>query len=123
MKRVVVTGMGGLAPNGNSVREMWDALCNGRSGIGRVTAFDASPYPSRIGGEVKGFDPRRWMDAMEVRRMDRFAQFAVSAASPPNAGCPRSPRGAVHKGRGARGMAASGMHMVQSNQRREAWGT
>ena len=80
MKRVVITGMGALAPNGNTVREMWDALCNGRSGIGRVTAFDARPYPARIGGEVKGYVPGRWMHAKEARRMDRFAQFAVSAS-------------------------------------------
>lgn len=80
MKRVVITGMGALAPNGNTVREMWDALCNGRSGVSRVTAFDASPYPARIGGEVKGFDPHAWIHAKEARRMDRFAQFAVSAS-------------------------------------------
>ena len=81
MRRIVVTGMGALAPNGNSVREIWDALCNGRSGIGPVTAFDASSYSSQIGGEVKGFDPAAWIDPREARRMDRFAQLAVAASS------------------------------------------
>lgn len=81
MKRVVITGMGVLAPNGNTVREMWDALCNGRSGIGRVTAFDTRLHAATIGGEVKGFDPHRWIHAGDARRMDRFAQFAVSASA------------------------------------------
>jgi 3-oxoacyl-[acyl-carrier-protein] synthase II len=81
MKRVVITGMGVLAPNGNNASEMWDALCNGRSGIRRVTAFDTSPYPAQIGGEVKEFDPHTWIDAKEAKRMDRFAQFAVSAST------------------------------------------
>jgi 3-oxoacyl-[acyl-carrier-protein] synthase II len=80
MKRVVITGMGVLAPNGNNVSEMWGALCNGRSGISRVTAFDISLHPAQIGGEVKGFDPNTWINAREAKRMDRFAQFAVSAS-------------------------------------------
>jgi len=80
MKRVVITGMGALAPTGNSVGEVWEALCNGRSGVGRVSRFDPSPFPSRIGGEVKGFDPGVWISTKEAARMDRFAQFAVCAA-------------------------------------------
>jgi 3-oxoacyl-[acyl-carrier-protein] synthase II len=80
MKRVVITGMGVLAPNGNSVGEMWESLCNGRSGIGCVSRFDASSFSSRIGGEVKGFDPGRWISPKEAKRMDRFAQFAVCAS-------------------------------------------
>lgn len=80
MKRVVITGMGVLAPNGNNVREMWDALCNGRSGIGRVSHFDIRPFPSRIGGEVKRFDPSQWISPKEAKRMDRFVQFAVCAS-------------------------------------------
>ena len=80
MKRVVITGMGVLAPNGNNVREMWAALCHWRSGISRVTAFYTNPYPAQICGELKGFDPNTWINAKEAKRMDRFAQFAVSAS-------------------------------------------
>ena len=77
MRRVVITGVGALAPNGNSAREMWDALCNGRSGIRRISSFDPSPFPTKIGGEVRGFDPKVWIHPKEARRMDRFVQFAV----------------------------------------------
>lgn len=80
MRRVVITGVGAVVPNGNSAPEMWEALCNGRSGIGRVTAFDPSPFSTRFGGEVKGFDPGAWVSAKDARRMDRFVQFAVAAA-------------------------------------------
>lgn len=80
MRRVVITGVGALAPNGNNAREMWDALCNGRSGIGPITSFDASAFPTRFGGEVKGFDPAKYVSPKEARRMDRFVQFAVAAA-------------------------------------------
>ena len=79
-RRVVITGMGVLAPNGNSVSEMWDSLVNGRSGITAVTAFDATGYPSRIGGQVKNFDPAAWTGAKQARRMDRFVQFAIAVS-------------------------------------------
>jgi 3-oxoacyl-[acyl-carrier-protein] synthase II len=62
------------------VSEFWQACVEGRSGIDYVTQFDASPYPSRIAGEVKGFDPQDHMDRREARRMSRFSQFAVAAA-------------------------------------------
>ena len=80
MRRVVITGAGALAPNGNSASEMWDALCKGRSGISRVAAFDPAPFPTRFGGEVKGFNPAAWVSPKDARRMDRFVQFAVAAA-------------------------------------------
>jgi 3-oxoacyl-[acyl-carrier-protein] synthase II len=80
MRRVVITGMGALAPNGNSVEEMWESLINGRGGITRVTAFDSTPFTSQIGGEVKGFDPTEWLNPKEIRRMDRFVQFAIVAS-------------------------------------------
>lgn len=72
--------MGALAPNGNSVQEMCESLRNGRSGVGRVTAFDASLLTSQIGGEVKDFDPKLWINPKEARRMDRFVQFAVAVS-------------------------------------------
>lgn len=80
MRRIVITGLGALAPNGNSAAEVWDALCNSRGGIGRITSFDPSPFPTQFGGEVKGFDPSKWLNPKEARRMDRFVQFAVVTA-------------------------------------------
>ncbi len=78
--RVVVTGMGAITPLGLNVRDTWQALVEGRSGIGRITQFDASAYPTQIAGEVKGFDPGEYMDVKEARRMARFSQFAVAGA-------------------------------------------
>lgn len=78
--KVVVTGMGAITPLGLNVQDTWQALIEGRSGIGRITQFDASAYPTQIAGEVKGFDPGEYMDAREARRMARFSQFAVAGA-------------------------------------------
>lgn len=80
-RRVVVTGLGLLTPIGNSVDQNWNALVNGVSGIGPITRFDASNLPTRIAGEVKGFDPAQFMDAKDARRYDRFVQFALAAAA------------------------------------------
>lgn len=79
-RRVVVTGLGLVSPVGIGVEESWSALVAGKSGIGPITLFDASTYPTRIAGEVKGFDPTRFMDRKEARRNDRFIQFALAAA-------------------------------------------
>ncbi len=79
--RVVITGMGAMTPLGESVDEYWDNLVNGQSGIGHMTLCDPSQYPSRISGEVSGFDPGTYMDRREHRRMARFSQLAVAAAS------------------------------------------
>ena len=78
--RVVVTGMGALTPLGLNVRDTWQGLVEGRSGIGPLTRFDASDCPAQIAGEVRGFDPAEYMDAKEARRMAEFSQFAVAAA-------------------------------------------
>ncbi len=78
--RVVITGMGAITPLGNSVSEFWQACVEGKSGIDYVTQFDATGYPSRIAGEVKGFDPQDYMDRRAARRMSRFSQFAVAAS-------------------------------------------
>jgi len=79
-KRVVVTGLGAITPIGNTLTEYWEGLLSGRNGIGEVTLFDASGHDCRIAGEVKGFDPHEYLDRKDAKRMDRFAQFAVSAS-------------------------------------------
>jgi 3-oxoacyl-[acyl-carrier-protein] synthase II len=79
-RRVVVTGMGLVCPVGIGVEESWKALVAGKSGIGPITHYDASTYPTRIAGEVRGFEPEKFMDRKEVRRNDRFIQFALAAA-------------------------------------------
>ena len=79
--RVAITGMGAMTPLGETVAEYWSALLAGRSGIGAMTLCDPSEYPSRISGEVSGFDPGDYMDRREHRRMARFSQMAVAAAA------------------------------------------
>ena len=79
--RVVVTGLGVLSPLGLGVEEHWRNLVAGVSGIGPITQFDASELPVRIAGEVKGFDPERYLERKAARRMSRFAQLAVAASA------------------------------------------
>jgi len=78
-RRVVITGVGMISPVGNSPDEFWQAVCEGRSGIGPITQFDASQYDARIAGEVDNFDPTDWIDRKLVKRCDRFVQFALAA--------------------------------------------
>ncbi|MDP6053934.1 MAG: beta-ketoacyl synthase N-terminal-like domain-containing protein, partial [Candidatus Latescibacteria bacterium] len=77
--RVVVTGMGVLSPIGLTLESYWDGLCAGRSGIGPITKFDVTDFPSKIAGELKGFIATDHLDHKEVRRMDEFVQYAVVA--------------------------------------------
>ncbi|MYB75703.1 MAG: beta-ketoacyl-ACP synthase II [Chloroflexi bacterium] len=77
--RVVVTGMGAVTPVGNTVPDSWRAVCAGAPGITRISRFDTDGFAAQIAGEVKDFDPRQYVDAREVRRMDRFTQYAVAA--------------------------------------------
>ncbi|MFA5285158.1 MAG: beta-ketoacyl-ACP synthase II [Smithellaceae bacterium] len=79
-RRVVVTGLGALTPLGNSVSESWAGAVAGKSGIGPITRFDASAHGSRIAGEIKNFDPSRYVDKKEVRRLDNFAIYALAAS-------------------------------------------
>ena len=78
--RVVVTGVGVLSPLGNNKEDFWSSISQGRSGIGKLTHFEASAYDSQIAGEVLDFDPNSRLGRKESRRMDRFTQFAVAAA-------------------------------------------
>ena len=79
-KRVVVTGLGAVTPIGNTATAFWEALLAGKSGVGRITRFDASEYDAKIAGEVKDFDPTLFIDKKEARRMDRFTQLAIAAS-------------------------------------------
>lgn len=78
--RVVITGMGVISPTGNSIEEFWDNISHGRGGIGPLTRFNASDYESRICGEVKNFDPCKFLNRKEVRHMDLFVQYAMVAS-------------------------------------------
>ncbi|MEW6084334.1 MAG: beta-ketoacyl-ACP synthase II [Chloroflexota bacterium] len=78
-KRVVVTGMGCISPVGNTVKDTWASLLEGKSGAGPITHFDATKHKTRFAAEVKGFDPVASFGAREARKMDRFTQFAVFA--------------------------------------------
>lgn len=79
LRRVVVTGMGALTPVGLNVAESWRNATSGRSGIDKITLFDASPLGVQIAGEVKNFDPLQYLDKKEARKMDRFSQLAMAA--------------------------------------------
>ncbi|MEE2636739.1 MAG: beta-ketoacyl-ACP synthase II, partial [Acidobacteriota bacterium] len=79
-RRVVVTGVGLVSPLGIGTSTTWDALCEGRSGIGPITKFDASAYASRIAGEVRAFDPCDFVAKKDVKKMDVFIQYAIAAA-------------------------------------------
>lgn len=79
-RRVVVTGIGLLSSVGSGTEETWSALKEGRSGIGPVTQFDATGFNCRIAGEVKEFDPTRWIEKKEIKKMARFIQFAIAAS-------------------------------------------
>lgn len=81
IRRVVVTGMGAITPVGLSVDEAWNNLLEGKHGIGPITLFDTTDYAAKLAAEVKDFNPRDYMEKSDVLRSDRFAQFAVAAAS------------------------------------------
>lgn len=80
IKRVVVTGMGALTPIGNSVEEFWTGLINGVSGAAGITRFDASNYKTQFACEVKNFDPSKYFDRKEARKLDLFTQYAMAVS-------------------------------------------
>ncbi|HEX7810067.1 MAG TPA: beta-ketoacyl-ACP synthase II [Thermoanaerobaculia bacterium] len=80
-RRVVVTGLGMISPLGIGNEATWQGLVEGRSGIGRITKFDASAYTSQIAGEVRGFDPEQWIEKKEVKKSDTFIHYALAAAT------------------------------------------
>lgn len=80
MRRVVVTGLGVVAPNGIGTETFWENLVKGISGIDRITRFDANGHDSKIAGEIKGFDPLLYMEKKEVKKMDLFIHYALAGA-------------------------------------------
>jgi 3-oxoacyl-[acyl-carrier-protein] synthase II len=79
-RRVVVTGIGLLSGVGNTAKESWENLLAGKSGVGRITAFDASQYACQIAAEVRNFDPLQFIEKKEVKKMGRFIHFAIAAS-------------------------------------------
>jgi 3-oxoacyl-[acyl-carrier-protein] synthase II len=79
-RRVVITGVGAVTPLGNTAEEFWAGLLEGRSGIGPITRFDTTGYPTRIAGEVQGFEPLNYIDKKEARKLDPFLKYAIACA-------------------------------------------
>src|SRR5262249_51791082 len=79
-RRVVITGLGTVTPLGSAIDTIWDKLCNGVSGIERISRFDPTDYPAQIAGEVRDFRPEHYVDKHDLRRTDRFVQFALAAS-------------------------------------------
>ncbi|MGZ7042062.1 MAG: beta-ketoacyl-ACP synthase II, partial [Thermoanaerobaculia bacterium] len=79
-RRVVVTGIGMISPLGVGNEATWQGLVDGRSGVGLITKFDATAYPCKIAGEVKGFNPEDWIEKKEVKKSDTFIHYAVAAS-------------------------------------------
>ena len=80
MKRVAVTGLGVISPVGNDVPAFWNALCSGTCGIGPITKFDATDYPVKLAAEVRDFDPRQYMEKLDILHSDVYTHFAMAAA-------------------------------------------
>ena len=79
-RRVVITGVGMITPIGIDTKTTWDGIVNGRSGIGPITQFDDKDIPTQIAGEVKGFDPAAFIEAKEIKKMDRFIHLGLAAS-------------------------------------------
>ena len=80
MKRVAVTGLGVISPVGNDVPKFWNALCSGTCGIGPITKFDATDYPVKLAAEVRDFDPKQYMEKLDILHSDVYTHFAMAAA-------------------------------------------
>lgn len=80
MRRVVITGSGAVTPVGNNVTDFWNNLVNGKSGAAAITKFDTTNHKTKFACEVKGFDPLKYMEKQEVRKMDLYTQYAIAAA-------------------------------------------
>ena len=117
-RRVVVTGLGAVCPVGNSVKEAWANIQAGKSGITRITRFDASPFASQIAGEVKNFDVGQVLTPKEARRVDIFIHYGVAAAVEAirDAGLEANPRDAERIGLNV-GSGMGGLPMIEETHR------
>src|SRR4029077_3295710 len=79
-RRVVVTGVGLVSALGVGTEQTWESLIAGKSGVGPISHFDTAQFSVTIAAEVKGFDPLRWIEKKDVKKMDPFIQYAVAAA-------------------------------------------
>lgn len=79
-RRIVITGQGIISPVGNTIEDAWDAICNGRSGIGEITEFDASAMNTRIAGEIRDFDVETIMSRKDARKFDKFVHYGMAAS-------------------------------------------
>ncbi|WP_097159866.1 beta-ketoacyl-ACP synthase II [Bacillus oleivorans] len=79
-KRVVITGVGAVTPLGTDVASTWSALIEGKSGVGPLTRVNPEDYPAKVAAEIKDFDPEKYVNRKEARKMDKFAQYAVAAS-------------------------------------------
>ena len=77
LKRVVVTGLGALTPIGNNISEYWDGLVNGKSGCAPTTYFDTENFNTKFACEIKNYNPTDYFERKEVRKLDKFAQYAI----------------------------------------------
>ena len=89
-RRVVVTGLGAITPIGNTAEEFWRGIRENKVGIGPITKFDTTDYKVKLAAEVKGFDPKDYMDFKAAKRMELFSQYAVAASEPWTDGTPAS---------------------------------
>jgi 3-oxoacyl-[acyl-carrier-protein] synthase II len=80
-RRVVITGLGAVTPVGNTAEEFWTALTQGKSGVGPITRFDTAGFPTRIAGEVKGFDALKYVDKKDDRKLDLYLKYAIACAA------------------------------------------
>ena len=78
-RRVVVTGMGAISPLGNSLSDFWNSLINGKSGAAPITKFDTSKFKTKFACEMKNFDPLKYFEKSEIRKMDPFTQYALAS--------------------------------------------
>ena len=79
-KRVVVTGVGAVSPVGNTAEESWEAVINGKSGIGMLTRLDSDQFPVKVAAQVKDFDIEDYIEKKDARKMDRFTHYALASS-------------------------------------------
>lgn len=114
-KRVVLTGLGVISPVGNDIKNFWEALVNGKTGVARLTAIDPTPFNSKISAEVKGFDPSRFMTPKQAKRLDPFVKYALGAAKTALEDSGLDPKDIVMERAGVYiGSGIGGLHTVEA---------